>query len=256
MPTKQEIKTIKQLAKQGKSVNHIKNKLELPKSTVYYHFKKEVGQKQKENQLQIPEDEEVKGEICGIFAGDGNFYKRKEGHYRVQFFLNYKEDYWKDLKKFLSEKLSKNPMVFHDVKGSVTTLRYNSRELYELLKQYLSWEEDKTSTISLRDQKISKDFKIGFVRGLIDTDGYREKKFRRYIYGTVSKDLRDDFSRILADLHINHKNYREEPVKKHWKVMHKTRITGDAADKFNTLVNPRNSKKQYKIDGAGETTTN
>ena len=54
MTSPQQIQKIKQLAKKGESVNTIKEKLEIPKSTVYYHFKKEVGQKQKEQALKNP----------------------------------------------------------------------------------------------------------------------------------------------------------------------------------------------------------
>ena len=54
MASPQQIQKIKQLAKKGESVNTIKEKLEIPKSTVYYHFKKEVGQKQKEQALKNP----------------------------------------------------------------------------------------------------------------------------------------------------------------------------------------------------------
>ncbi|QKQ98820.1 hypothetical protein GKQ38_04835 [Candidatus Nanohaloarchaea archaeon] len=74
MASESQINEIKSLAVQGDSVNSIKERLDLPKSTVYYHFRKEAGQKQKENSLQIPKDEEVIGELCRIFAGDGNFY--------------------------------------------------------------------------------------------------------------------------------------------------------------------------------------
>ena len=56
MASTEQIQKIKSLAKKGESVNTIKEKLEIPKSTVYYHFKKEVGQKQKEKALKIPEN--------------------------------------------------------------------------------------------------------------------------------------------------------------------------------------------------------
>ena len=82
MASTEQIQKIKSLAKNGESVNTIKEKLEIPKSTVYYHFKKEVGQKQKEKALKIPENPEIQGEICGIFAGDGYVYVRGDGHYR------------------------------------------------------------------------------------------------------------------------------------------------------------------------------
>lgn len=104
MATQKEKNKIRELASEGKSVNQIKEELNLPKSTVYYHFRKEVGQKQKENALEIPVSEEVKGEICGIFAGDGNFYREENQKYRVRFYFNYHEEYWEVLADFLQKK--------------------------------------------------------------------------------------------------------------------------------------------------------
>ena len=187
MPTAKEKHRIKTLASKGKSVNTIKDKLELTKSKVYYHFKKEVGQKQKENRLELPKDDEVRGEICGVFVGDGDFHKDNNGHYRVEVYLNYKDIYWQELKRFFSEELNKIPMVFQDVEKSRKVLRYNSNALYKLFQEHLEWGDDKTYSIQLKDTTKSEKFKIGFVRGLIDTDGYREKKFRRFIYGTISR---------------------------------------------------------------------
>lgn len=111
MASKKEIKKIKRLARQEKSVNNIKNKLKLPKSTVYYHFKKEVGQKQKENQPVIPDNQDFKGEFCGIFAGDGNYYyDKKKGEYRIRICLNHNYEYWEILEDHLRFKLVKARM--------------------------------------------------------------------------------------------------------------------------------------------------
>ncbi len=127
MASDKDIRKIKSMASNGKSVNQIKEELDIPKSTVYYHFRKEVGQKQKENQPEILECEEFKGELCGIFAGDGNFHKQKEGHYRIQFLLNYQDSYWEVLEEFFTSKLGKKPIIFHDKNKSLTTLRLTLR---------------------------------------------------------------------------------------------------------------------------------
>lgn len=124
MPTAKEKQRIQALASEGKSVNTIKDKLDLPKSTVYHHFKKEVGQKQKENRLELPEDNEVKGELCGVFAGDGNFYEDKNYKYRVKFTLNINDDYWEELAAFLEKSLDKEPRANHQESYNRTNLRY------------------------------------------------------------------------------------------------------------------------------------
>lgn len=104
MASTEEKMRIRKYASEGKSVNWIRDKLDLPKSTVYYHFKKEVGQKQKENQPTIPDEDDFKGELCGIFAGDGSFFKSKEGEYKTRVHLNWREEYWRILKDYLTKK--------------------------------------------------------------------------------------------------------------------------------------------------------
>ena len=246
MATAQEIKKIKNRAAEGLSVNQIKEKIGLPKSTVYYHFKKEVGQKQKENALLIPDDDEFQGELCGIFAGDGNFYKEDDGHYKIRFFLNLDESYWEILSDYLEIKLGKKANVYCFEEHTRATISYNSKDLYEFLKSKLEWDENKGLTVMMKkEETFSREFKIGFIRGLIDTDGYREKNFRRYIYGTISKELRNDFSRILSDLKISHTNYQEEAEKEKWNTMYKIRISGDSAEKIGKEVKFRNPKKDF-----------
>lgn len=246
MASKNEKNRIRDLAAKGESVNSIKERLGLPKSTVYYHFRKEVGQKQKENALKLPEDDEIIGELCGIFAGDGNFYNRGDGHYKIDFVLNHNDEYWQKLANHLESVLEKRPADYHEKPHSRTKLRYYSRDLYDLFRKYLSWEESsKTSTISLKNKDMNTEFQIGFIRGLIDTDGYKEKKFRRYIYGTVSEELRNNFSYILDDLGIEHTNYTEEPTNEEWQIMNKTRISGESAEKLSNKIKPRHPKKQY-----------
>ena len=245
MVSKKKAGKIRELAGKGLSVNRISQELDLPKSTVYYHFRKEVGQKQKENRVKLPENEEASGELCGVFAGDGNFHRKKGGHYRIRFFLNLHDDYWKELADFLEEKLSKRPNIYRYEDKSRATLDYSSKKLYQLFRERLEWGEDKTKTVRPKDlDSESRGFKIGFLRGLLDTDGYRETRFRRYIYGTASIRLRDSFAAILEEFDIDHKTYVEDPQNKDWYSMHKVRISGDDAEKFASKIRPRHPKKQ------------
>jgi predicted transcriptional regulator len=189
MATSRQISDIKEMASEGESVNMIKDELNLPKSTVYYHFKKVVGQKQKRNALEVPEDEDFIGELCGIFAGDGSHYfDEKKGSHDILFHLNQKEDYWRILADYMEEKLQKKPFIHH-TNDSKTILKYISKPLHLALKDKLYWEDDKSYTVTLRDKDFSTEFKKGFIRGLIDTDGYMNSKEKYYNYTTISKDL-------------------------------------------------------------------
>lgn len=237
------ISEIKNRDENGDSVNCIKEDLGLPKSTVYYHFKKAVGQKHKENALKIPNDEEFKGELCGIFAGDGSYRLTKNGNYKIRFHLNHTEEYWKILEDFLKNKLGK-PHFVCDSRETKVELLYNSKKLYKLFDRYLDWGENKTYTIRLR-KNFSKDFKRGFARGLIDTDGYRRPDHKRYVFSSASKNLRDDLYEVLNDLHVESQKFEEEPAKEHYGTKFKLRITGNDVNKFNKDINPRKPKRKY-----------
>ncbi|MFQ3275181.1 MAG: hypothetical protein ACI9LV_000283 [Candidatus Nanohaloarchaea archaeon] len=245
MASKNEIETIKKLANQGKSVNTIKNKLELPKSTVYYHFRKEVGQKQKEKQISIPQDQDFKGELCGLFAGDGGFQKDKNGSYRIRFYLNYNYRYWTLLANYLEKRLSKQPNIYKNPRSSKTILNYCSKKLYKFLRSNLWWEKDKTSSICLKPEKdFSRNFKTGFLRGFIDTDGYRRPDHKRYVFTSASDDLIKNTSNILTSLGIQNTSFNEED-ERGYMTKHKIRITGEDVDKFNSKIKPRNPKRRY-----------
>ena len=245
MPSPQEIKKIKQLAEKGDSVNQIKETLDLPKSTVYYHFKKVVGQKQKENALKVPEEDEIKGEICGIFAGDGYVYVRGDGHYEITITLNINDDYWRHLTTFFYENLGKRPQVIREKPSGRVRLRYSSKKLYQLFREYLTWaEKDKTGTIHIK-KEVSQDFEIGFARGLIDTDGSKIKKERTYRYGTISKDLAKDFCEILKHLHIEYSCRKSIDKRENCRDMFRVHIYGDEAERMNKIIGPRHPKKQF-----------
>ena len=198
MPTQIEIQKIKNLAKNGQSVNQIKEQLELPKSTVYYHFRKEVGQKQKENQLKIPDDPEFKGELCGIFAGDGSYHYYPEKYkHDIRISLNFKDNYWEELKTFLTENLGKEPFLIKEKDKNNITLKYTSQSLYQFLKAHLNWGEDKTLTISLENgHDFDDSFYKGFLRGLIDTDGYKRRDHKRFVFATIVGNFEKTFPHV------------------------------------------------------------
>lgn len=241
MPSKSEIDKIKSMSAAGKSINSISEKLDIPKSTVYYHFRKEVGQKQKENQIKIPADDEIIGEICGVFAGDGNYYQDKNYKYRIRFTLNINQSYWKHLKEFLEENLNKKPHVNPQEEYNRTNLRYESKRLLKLLQKYLNWKKrDKTGTIQLKNKEFSQKFEVGFLRGLMDTDG--SKTGNCYRYGSVSKNLMKNCSSILNKLEIRHNFRTQKDPRKNCRTMYRVNIYQDKEELLDR-VNPRHPKK-------------
>lgn len=253
MASETEIEKIRLMASKGKSVNAIKEKLEIPKSTVYYHFKKEVGQKQKRNQPEIPEDQDFRGELCGIFAGDGNFYHEKSNHkYRTTITLNINDDYWNKLQDLLTEKLGKEPLTLKEPEFSRLRLRYESKILYKFFDKRLDWNKpDKTGSISLKQKKYPEEFKKGFLRGLIDTDGHLDLNQKRLSFNTISKPLAETTESLLSQLDLENKTYCFEDDRENCRDMYRTYVTGEEVEKFITKIKPRHPKKRLnKFSGS------
>ncbi len=247
MASTEQIQKIKSLAKNGESVNTIKEKLEILKSTVYYHFKKEVGQKQKGQALKIPENPEIKGEICGIFAGDGNFYYEEKNYkYRINFTCNINDDYWEELADFLEKNLQKRPHINKQSRYNRVELRYESKTLLEFIKKHLEWQErNKGKTINVKTLEKGKEFKKGFIRGLIDTDGHKIKDQPAYNIGTISKNLMETTSRFLKELDIENTLARREDKRENCQDMYRISIWSEDAQKINDKIRPRHPKKQF-----------
>ncbi len=145
------------------------------------------------------------GEIIGAFAGDGSFYHNTHGRssmYMIRYFLSYQDD--KDYADYLANIIGKtnlNTNMFfrkYKGKGSTIELRACSKDLYNFIKTYIIWEKsDKTCSIRLiKDiSGYSNDFLRGFVRGLMDTDGFVETY--NISLGVISEGLINNFKTIL-----------------------------------------------------------
>lgn len=76
--SKDEILRINNLIKEGKSLNHISSLTNKNKSTLYHHYKKLMGKKNKDIELNFSDDDFI-GELIGLFVGDGYlFYNKKK----------------------------------------------------------------------------------------------------------------------------------------------------------------------------------
>ncbi len=166
--TKREV--IKQL-KEGVSLNKISNQFGIYKSTLYYYYKKLNGKKFKEPQF-TPTSSEIEGEIVGIFAGDGSqFYEPKNCGYEVNVhFGNHRSDYAKYVEQLFESYFNHNFWLLFD-KNSIR-LRTKSKKIFHYFKNYLTYDAPmKHFTVKLNTLNLPNDFKIGFLRGLVDTDG-------------------------------------------------------------------------------------
>jgi len=236
------------LMKDGKSLNHISKLTGRNKSTLYYHYEKLLGKKFKK--VNLPTDEEFIGELMGLFAGDSNLhYDKIGGRHVVRFYFNFQEkSYVDELTNLFSAHFLKDP--YKSREKNVLVVRYYSKELFNFIKEYVGWgisldrrgANQKSRTVYLKGSNYSDNFKIGFLRGFIDSDGYLTDK--KILFGSASGKIMRQVSRFLSDLgfqnfKLSYYERNDETRVGIWHLyVHKVE-----RDKFLSLIKPRNLVK-------------
>jgi len=244
------------LIHEGKSLNSIVKLTGIGKSTIYYHFRKIKGRTIK--QVKFNFNDEHLGEFCGIFAGDGySFYHKKHGAYNVSFFFNNISEnrYASELGELFHHLFGKPPLKMVRYDTNVVVLRYQSKAIYDLLNKYIEWDRThitiypdgkkicrKSHTVNLKQDTYSNSFKIGFIRGSIDSDGHINAGRRRAMFASASRFLATTIRKFLDELNIECyyntiKSNRPNEVD-----MHHIEIRPFDFNNFMTLINPRNIK--------------
>lgn len=163
--------------------------------------------------------QEELGEIIGAFAGDGNFYFKRDGGYRTMLFLNETEHaYAKHLKNIIRRTFDVNPRLWRYEKGNMIYLIMHRKRVYEAIKEYLIWEsKNKTYTVHLSRslESYGPKFIKGFLKGLISTDGsvsYKATGRGRLTiqFCTSSKNLLDQYNSGLAFFGIDYISYKRD----------------------------------------------
>lgn len=220
----------------GKGLYDLIDEFGLGKTTIYYYFRKIRGKKYKDVIINA-EDEEKIGEFIGVFAGDGNFtFNKKKHEYKIRIhFAESERDLARHYGEIIEFLFSKKPR--HLFAKSMLILDFSSKKIYEFIQQYLQWKEHKkTTTIKLSSTSHPPAFWIGFMRGLIDSDGYIPKSGKRVSYGSVSKELKDNFVFNLVKLNITHRQYIQYANGKN--PFYRIDITGENASKFCSAIAP------------------
>ncbi len=107
--TKLELHKISRLTKSGSSLNKISENLSIPKTTVYYHFKKIKGPTYSKPVLNFNSPNEL-GEVIGIFSGDGSSQLSMPGyHYLIRVHFGIKNpEYTTHVKSLFEKGFGKN----------------------------------------------------------------------------------------------------------------------------------------------------
>jgi hypothetical protein len=210
------------------------------KTTIYYYFRNIIG-KTFHPIIVDESNEELIGEFIGLFAGDGCFYKEANGNYKIGLFFNKTEiRYVEELKIILQKIFRKSPRL--DKRDNRLILVYYSKNIYLLIKKYLDWNTTgrKTHSVHLKEDKYSQEFKIGFLRGSLDSDGYFSDK--TIMFASSSKRLIENIKSFLTDLNIPY-HYNEYVEKRSNRVnMHHVNIRRPDRERLIRLINPREYK--------------
>ncbi|MBU2562153.1 MAG: hypothetical protein KKF68_00640 [Nanoarchaeota archaeon] len=141
--------------------------------------------------------EKERGYLFGMFEGDGyKIHDKRSRHYQVEFYLNSLKD--KKIIRFIVELLKKinlNPNTYQDKRYHCKRIRVYSKELFKIINK----------NINLLEK--SNDFIMGYISGLIDSEGY-VNNFKSYILiintnKKILKNCKDSLSKLKISSRIN-----------------------------------------------------
>jgi len=211
----QEINNIQTLSRSGLSLKQISTHLKIPKTTIYHHAKKYCKKMTYLNQAALSEKE--LGYLVGMFVGDGtHIIKTGRGTYITKFSLDKRRD--DDVATHVCGLFAKgDKRVAQRIERNSITLRVFSKEFVNFLAKHVERIEQSNThrkkKLLIDYEKWSEAFKLGFVGGLIDSDGHvyfdtkRGKRFGALIR-TANGALRDQIISVLSNLGVATTTYK------------------------------------------------
>lgn len=247
--TKDQIREIKELHI-NLSLRSIQNKLNIPLSTIQYHLRDKNRARIKK--IIVPNSKFLIGEMIGAFAGDGNYYHDTSWNaskHNITYSLSFKKDkeYAEYLKKGLKS-LGLNVLEYtrtYNGKNSSIELRVSSIELINLIKKNIVWSDKKTYSVHLskKIEDYENDFLFGFVRGIMDTDGFVETSGLGC--GLISRQLIENMKDILESINIKPKITVKKRVNR--KDLYLLRIHSRDLKKYYEEIGFSNQRKMIEL---------
>ncbi len=231
--------------KMGYSLKRISSFLGFGKTTIYYYYRKIKSRKYKEPIYKINYSRR-EGEIVGIFTGDGSqYYYKKYGHYHTNVHFGDVLNYVEHVKSLYENYFNKKWRIWRQVtkEGFIAyRLRVIDKKIYFHFFNYIVYDpRSKSDTVRLRTLKLPRSFKIGFIKGLIDTDGWVAKNGAEIGFCTTSEKLAKQVENLFNDLNIDVKlSQNKRPP---YKDIFRIRVYKRSIDRFLNLVKPYKALK-------------
>lgn len=140
--------------------------------------------------------------------------------------------------------LVKKPNAFFYPKRNVYILTIGSKEIANLMKEYLFWENKKGNSVRLKTTNHSKEFLKGFLRGFLDCDGYTYKKQRKVSMFCISEKMMKQIFSIVRDFGFEPEFYVYYDKRKNRKPLFFVNLLKKDATNFIEFVQPRNEKRK------------
>ena len=246
LPIETKESLIKEI-KNGISINKISRKLNLANSTIYYHYKKIKGKKSKDSNF-IINFSENEGEIVGIFTGDGSQHGDiPHGNYKTNIHFGNNLAYVNYVKNLYDNYFNKTWSLYKEFpKGYDIKYKLNAvnKKIFNYFPNYIIYKrETKHNTVKLKTLNLPKHFKIGFLRGLVDTDGTVCKYDNRIrvIYYTTSKILAKQIKLLLKDIEVKSEVYMTK--KQGYKDLYMVQLSQKDVIKFLNKVRPYKQRR-------------
>lgn len=189
-----------------------------------------------------------RGYIVGFFAGDGS--TSKSPHRVLRFHLNkLKEYYLAQCLASLLKKANLHPHLELPSSGNVVIVRVYSKALYEMIRQYLSWEDhEKTYTVRLRSTKgLPSEFIQGFIGGSADSDGGFVSSKKWYQFASVSRELIQQLSSMLTLFGIGIKERTYFSKRGNRRPLYCVRISIKDAEKFSVKLKSLQESDEFDL---------
>ena len=195
---------------------------------------------------------EKEGEIVGIFAGDGSqYYYAKSGQYQVNIHFGDVTDYIQKVEDLFESFFQNNFFLIKEYNKEKKHVKYRlrtvSKTIFNYFRNYLSYiPSHKHNTVRLLNLDIPTPFKIGLLRGLIDTDGcvsLDKGKYPRVSFTSTSLQLASQFQFLLQGFSIEPHIYFLTPTRG-YKPTYLVQIgKRDSVDRLLSIIKPYKAKK-------------